>query len=317
MLVVYDPANDTPVLHPVGVTQVPAPVQTALFCTGGPPVRPSLTKLLSGWIRRCVTQAWYESGGVVSQAAILMVTSALITDFNRVAQLDRVFKRRVLGLYASSQIRLNQLWAPPKMLIGNMYAESFRSLALGLVYAPIYPLAFLLTAYSLAQSFYATKVNAATIISECSPRAHAHGAGRSHRDLSLTSGGLVLAVCVCVTVRHLVLVPPASGARRPADETHAQCVHVAAARLGMRRHRHRRNVVRPLGRHTPRAGSAGDDRRAAHMAPLLLSGGTIRTRGLPPNSIYAVGYLRPTPRRESDAPEHFCCPRVFALIVFC
>ena len=54
-------------------------------------------------------------------------------------------------------MRLNQLWAPPSMELGTMHAETFRMLALGLVYAPVYPPAFLFTACALLLSFYATK----------------------------------------------------------------------------------------------------------------------------------------------------------------
>ena len=104
-----------------------------------------------------VTQAWYESGGVVSQAAILMLSSSIVTDFLRFVHFPALFKRYVLGCFAASQIRLNQLWAPPRMPLGGIYAETFRSLAVGMVYAPIYPPAFLFTAWALFGNYLSTR----------------------------------------------------------------------------------------------------------------------------------------------------------------
>ena len=43
------------------------------------------------------------------------------------------------------------------MLLGSMHAETFRMVALGLIYAPTYPPAFAITAAALIFSFYATK----------------------------------------------------------------------------------------------------------------------------------------------------------------
>ena len=43
------------------------------------------------------------------------------------------------------------------MEVGQFYAETFRTLALGLLYAPIYPPSLLLTALAIASSFHATK----------------------------------------------------------------------------------------------------------------------------------------------------------------
>ena len=108
-----------------------------------------------------ITQAWYESGGVVSQAIILIVSTWVVTDFNRVVQIPPLFQRYVQGHFAASQIKLNELWAPPRMELGFMYAETFKTLVLGLVYAPIYPPAFVLTSLALFSSFYSTKAGIA------------------------------------------------------------------------------------------------------------------------------------------------------------
>ena len=105
-----------------------------------------------------MTQMWMESGGVVANAALLMVANSLSTDGARVLQVVPLVSRHVLARFARrSQMRLNQLWAPPSMELGTMHAETFRMLALGLVYAPVYPIAFLITSYTLFQAFYANK----------------------------------------------------------------------------------------------------------------------------------------------------------------
>lgn len=109
-----------------------------------------------------ITQAWYESGGVVAQAAILMLTSSLVTDLLRYIHFPALFKRFVLGRFAASQIRLNQLWAPPRMPLGGVYAETFRSICVGMVYAPIYPPAFLITSFALFSNLYSTRFAIAT-----------------------------------------------------------------------------------------------------------------------------------------------------------
>ena len=121
-LTLYDPIERKPVLHIVGMTQ-----------------------------------AWYESGGAVSQAAILMVSSSVFTDLFRYINVAALFQRHVLGRFAASQIRLNQLWAPPPMPLGAVYAETFRALLLGVVYAPIYPPALLLSAFSLFSAYFSTR----------------------------------------------------------------------------------------------------------------------------------------------------------------
>ena len=121
-LTLYDPIEQAPVLHVVGITQ-----------------------------------AWYESGGAVSRAVILMLSSSIVTDLFRYIHIPALINRHILGRFASSQIRLNQLWAPPPVPLGGIYAETFRTLLLGVVYAPIYPPALLLTAFALLSSYLSTR----------------------------------------------------------------------------------------------------------------------------------------------------------------
>lgn len=98
----------------------------------------------------------------MAQGAILMLTSSLVTDLLRYIHFPALFQRYVLGKFAASQIRLNQLWAPPRMPLGGIYAETFRSICVGMVYAPIYPPAFLITSFAMFSNLWSTRWAIAT-----------------------------------------------------------------------------------------------------------------------------------------------------------
>ncbi|KOO31436.1 hypothetical protein Ctob_006002 [Chrysochromulina tobinii] len=87
-----------------------------------------------------VTQSWYEGGGVVQVAVPLIVSNGLIT---------------VL------QAKMNELWEPPEMLLGELYASSLKTVGLCLVYAPLWPWAYPLTTIALLFNYGCTKVGVA------------------------------------------------------------------------------------------------------------------------------------------------------------
>jgi len=103
-----------------------------------------------------VTQAWFEPGGVVNQAVFLIVTNGLVCVL-QVLQPWELFKRFVLARSVVSQHKLNQLWEPPPMLLGELYASCLKTVALCLIYAPLWPMAYLLTALALLFSYACTK----------------------------------------------------------------------------------------------------------------------------------------------------------------
>lgn len=72
-------------------------------------------------------------------------------------QVGPLIKRYVLAPFVVSQQRLNELFAPPDMLLGELYAANLKTVALCLLYAPLWPLAYLLTAVALGITFLATK----------------------------------------------------------------------------------------------------------------------------------------------------------------
>ena len=94
------------------------------------------------WVNgQVVDQSWYEAGGVLGQAWLLMLINAFAKDLLKILQPLPIIKRKLVT--ARSQKRLNQLWKPPSMVIGDLYASTLKTLALSLAYGPLYPLAYL------------------------------------------------------------------------------------------------------------------------------------------------------------------------------
>ena len=70
-----------------------------------------------------VSQAWYENGGAVASAVILLAAD-IVSGVGRCIQFPQLFKRFVLApLTVHSQRKLNKLWEPPPMFIGELYAQ--------------------------------------------------------------------------------------------------------------------------------------------------------------------------------------------------
>jgi hypothetical protein len=104
------------------------------------------------------SQGWYEAGGPVEQAQALIITSVLFEEGFKLTQPAALFRRYVLSRRARSQLRLNSLWDPPDMAQGEIFASVIKVLALVLLYAPLYPLFYLLGAFALLASFFSTKL---------------------------------------------------------------------------------------------------------------------------------------------------------------
>ena len=65
-----------------------------------------------------------------------------------------LFNRYIRSHFITSQHKLNKLWKPPRMPVGRLYANVVKDVSLCIVYGPIFPLAYLLTAVRLALSFW-------------------------------------------------------------------------------------------------------------------------------------------------------------------
>ncbi len=103
------------------------------------------------------SQGWYEVGGLVDQAQVVLITGTLIKELLKLTQPYTWYMRHVRGHFAHSQLRLNALWAPPPMMIGELCAEIVKSMGLCLFYAPLQPLMYLYTALALLLSFAGDK----------------------------------------------------------------------------------------------------------------------------------------------------------------
>ena len=68
------------------------------------------------------------------------------------------FRRHVLGRYALSQPQLDRLWRAPQLQCAATYASTAKSLALCLIYAPLWPPAYALTAVLLLFSYVCFRV---------------------------------------------------------------------------------------------------------------------------------------------------------------
>ena len=75
-------------------------------------------------------QAWYEEGGVVTQAVYLMLAAGVGYPFYQLIQPECLLKRQVIARipkFAASQRRLNELYHPPPVHFGALYASTFKA----------------------------------------------------------------------------------------------------------------------------------------------------------------------------------------------
>lgn len=92
-----------------------------------------------------ISQAWYETGGIIDGFAILAISNVAIDGLLQMFPLDMYINRWVLAPFTISQYKLNRLMLPPEMPIAYLHAISFKTISLCLLYSAIYPPAYLLT----------------------------------------------------------------------------------------------------------------------------------------------------------------------------
>jgi len=86
-----------------------------------------------------VQQSWYEAGGVLEGALLYLPLYGLYNSCLLVLPPEVLWNRYVRAPFAASRGRLNQLWLPHEMPLGELYAKLTMLLAVGLVYAPLDP----------------------------------------------------------------------------------------------------------------------------------------------------------------------------------
>jgi len=107
------------------VNSVLVPIGVGLYLSGG------------------IDHTWYESGGPVSTAMVLMLFN-YITPLLKAINPGPIINRFIFGRCAYSQLKVRM-------------AYTLKTTALGLVYGPIYPMAYVLTAIGLSFSWLMTR----------------------------------------------------------------------------------------------------------------------------------------------------------------
>ncbi|KAL1525526.1 hypothetical protein AB1Y20_020382 [Prymnesium parvum] len=108
-----------------------------------------------------VDQAWYEDSGVVFQIVIATLVNMVAFDFMKVTQPIYILKHRVIAPIFMSEGKINKMFRPPRMHIGELYAATVKTMAMGLMYSVLYPPAYLITAGALLISYLGTRVGLA------------------------------------------------------------------------------------------------------------------------------------------------------------
>ena len=148
----------------------------------------ALLPLAVGLLPMGISQAWYEEGGLVSQSISLMIASGIGFSLFQAVTTDcltrprplicvihippsatpasqvqpiALIKRHVFGRFALSQPQIDRLYDAPNILFAKVYASVVKSLAICLIYAPLWPPAYLLTAFLLLFAYICCRISIA------------------------------------------------------------------------------------------------------------------------------------------------------------
>ena len=112
-----------------------------------------LTPCIVSAIPYDVTQAWYETDGLIDSVFSLWMADTVGTTM-RALQIPPLLKRHLLTRLTRSQEKANRLWRPENLFVGELYANALKTLAICLVYGPIWPLSYLLTPVALVVEYF-------------------------------------------------------------------------------------------------------------------------------------------------------------------
>eukprot|EP00966_Prymnesium_polylepis_P291343 6729506-Prymnesium_polylepis.1 len=85
----------------------------------------------------------------------MIVTS--VTDLLKAFPPEIFWRRHVLAHFAYSEARLAKLYRGTPMHLSQLYADTVKKVALGLIYGPVFPPAYLVTSLSLFNSYLCTR----------------------------------------------------------------------------------------------------------------------------------------------------------------
>merc|ERR1719424_1461193 len=154
---------------------------------------------------RLVYQAWFDSGGIVTNVFFLLLGSIFSFAVSQLMPAKALFKRYVLALTADSQHTLNDLWAAPDMDVGENYAKLLKAVSLAIIYAPLFPPLYLLAAAYLLVSFYASKFGIAHWFAR--PPHMSDGLNQSMRSWLAVTVALSLALKRCAMAHASAGIP--------------------------------------------------------------------------------------------------------------
>jgi len=104
-----------------------------------------------------IDQPWYEEGGVVQSAFVLLVLN-WATDIMKAIQPAVLFRRYCITRFAFSQEKLLNVYAPPPFNLGLLYSQTVKTASLGLIFGSIYPMAYAITSAGLLLSWFCTRI---------------------------------------------------------------------------------------------------------------------------------------------------------------
>lgn len=105
---------------------------------------------------KLVDLSWYEDSGVIS-TMVLLVVITYSADMEKLLPPGAIMKRYFKARSAKSQAQIDELWTPEPFRTGFHYGLTLKSVALGLVYGPIWPPAYLLTSIGMFIAWICTR----------------------------------------------------------------------------------------------------------------------------------------------------------------
>ena len=101
-----------------------------------------------------IDQSWFEKSGVVGQVWLLLIINSFAKEFPKLFPVLPILQRHFIK--AKSHAKLRKLWKPPRMYVADLYANTLKVCALGLMAGPLYPIAYLWAAFAMLVSNFCT-----------------------------------------------------------------------------------------------------------------------------------------------------------------
>ena len=104
-----------------------------------------------------IDQTWFESDGLIQPTFLLLIIN-WAGDITKAVNPTPIINRRLIARLTFSQAKLDKVFEPPPFNLGLLYSQAVKTVALGLIFGPLYPIAYLLTAVGLLLCWFCTRV---------------------------------------------------------------------------------------------------------------------------------------------------------------